>query len=368
MLGQFVTDHPLLGVEDAADGADDLSDPRPRGSRRRRARGARRDHRRARPQVHEARGALRAVPARGSHRRRRGRRVPERVRGGARAVRARPDRARRPGGSTGAGASSRSAPAEVQGARARWPATTGPGVLVVDLPAAVCSPGVLDEAQDPARGLAGRGAGAAAVPVLQGVQPLSLGAFTVNGQGSLLDELRHLLGPVRGAARARDGLSRRPVSFARCRSTLLPAIDLTAGGSALYTPDGPVAGRGVRRRPAGGRDRVPSPPGARWLHVVDMDLAFGGVATNLERRPRDRGDPRRRACRRAAVCAPASRSTPSARLGASPGRGRPRPRWPTRQAWPRSSSGRGRARSLFGIEVVGGPDPRARRPTSWTST
>ena len=29
----------------------------------------------------------------------------------------------------------------------------------------------------------------------QGVQPLSLGAFTVNGQGSLLDELRHLLGP-----------------------------------------------------------------------------------------------------------------------------------------------------------------------------
>jgi hypothetical protein len=30
----------------------------------------------------------------------------------------------------------------------------------------------------------------------QGVQPLSLGAFTVNGQGSLLDELRHLLGPA----------------------------------------------------------------------------------------------------------------------------------------------------------------------------
>jgi hypothetical protein len=30
----------------------------------------------------------------------------------------------------------------------------------------------------------------------QGVQPLSLGAFTVSSQGSLLDELRHLLGPA----------------------------------------------------------------------------------------------------------------------------------------------------------------------------
>ena len=86
---------------------------------------------------------------------------------------------------------------DVQRAAPRRERRTDPGVLVVDLPAAVCSPGVLDEAQDAAGGLARRRAGAVAVPVLrQGVQPLSLGAFTVNGQGSLLDELRHLLGPT----------------------------------------------------------------------------------------------------------------------------------------------------------------------------
>jgi DNA polymerase-3 subunit alpha len=73
--------------------------------------------------------------------------------------------------------------------------TTGPGVLVVDLPAAICSPGVLNKLKTLLEGSPGE------VPVRlrflssQGVQPLSLGAFTVNGQGSLLDELRHLLGP-----------------------------------------------------------------------------------------------------------------------------------------------------------------------------
>jgi DNA polymerase III subunit alpha len=70
-----------------------------------------------------------------------------------------------------------------------------PEVLVVDLPAAVCSPGVLAKLKLLLEGAPGE------VPVRlrflssQGVQPLSLGAFTVNGQGSLLDELRHLLGP-----------------------------------------------------------------------------------------------------------------------------------------------------------------------------
>jgi DNA polymerase-3 subunit alpha len=73
--------------------------------------------------------------------------------------------------------------------------TTGPGVLVVDLPAAICSPGVLNKLKTLLESSPGE------VPVRlrflssQGVQPLSLGAFTVNGQGSLLDELRHLLGP-----------------------------------------------------------------------------------------------------------------------------------------------------------------------------
>jgi len=73
---------------------------------------------------------------------------------------------------------------------------SGPGVLVVDLPAAVCSPGVLSKLKTLLEGSPGE------VPVRlrflssDGVQPLSLGAFTVNGQGSLLDELRHLLGPA----------------------------------------------------------------------------------------------------------------------------------------------------------------------------
>jgi DNA polymerase-3 subunit alpha len=73
---------------------------------------------------------------------------------------------------------------------------TDPGVLVVDLPAAVCSPGVLEKLKTLLEGSPGD------VPVRLrflssgGVQPLSLGAFTVNSQGSLLDELRHLLGPT----------------------------------------------------------------------------------------------------------------------------------------------------------------------------
>jgi DNA polymerase-3 subunit alpha len=71
-----------------------------------------------------------------------------------------------------------------------------PGVLVVDLPAAVCSPGVLEKLKTLLEGSPGN------VPVRlrflssDGVQPLSLGAYAVNGQGSLLDELRHLLGPT----------------------------------------------------------------------------------------------------------------------------------------------------------------------------
>jgi DNA polymerase-3 subunit alpha len=69
-------------------------------------------------------------------------------------------------------------------------------ILVVDLPAAVCSPGVLAKLKTLLEGSPGE------VPVRlrflssQGVQPLSLGAFTVSSQGSLLDELRHLLGPT----------------------------------------------------------------------------------------------------------------------------------------------------------------------------
>ena len=89
---------------------------------------------------------------------------------------------------------------QIRASEAREPALVPgashtPGVLVVDLPAAVCSPGVLNKLKTLLEGAPGE------LPVRlrflssQGVQPLSLGAFTVNAQGSLLDELRHLLGP-----------------------------------------------------------------------------------------------------------------------------------------------------------------------------
>lgn len=62
--------------------------------------------------------------------------------------------------------------------------------------------------------------------------------------------------------------------------TLLPAIDLTHGRLGVYAPDGP--------RPLGVFGGDPSAAaeafarsGARWLHVVDMDLAFTGEAVNV---------------------------------------------------------------------------------------
>ena len=63
--------------------------------------------------------------------------------------------------------------------------------------------------------------------------------------------------------------------------TLLPAIDLTDGGLGVYTPTGPA------QLDAFGGDPLQAArsclaAGARWLHVVDMDLAFGGTETNLE--------------------------------------------------------------------------------------
>jgi phosphoribosylformimino-5-aminoimidazole carboxamide ribonucleotide (ProFAR) isomerase len=61
--------------------------------------------------------------------------------------------------------------------------------------------------------------------------------------------------------------------------TLLPAIDLTEGRLGTYAADGPVP------VDAFGGDAVLAArafvdDGARWLHVVDMDLAFGGAVRN----------------------------------------------------------------------------------------
>ena len=63
--------------------------------------------------------------------------------------------------------------------------------------------------------------------------------------------------------------------------TLLPAIDLTDGGLGVYTPTGPAPIDAFGGDPLlAARSCLAA--GARWLHVVDMDLAFGGQGTNLE--------------------------------------------------------------------------------------
>jgi phosphoribosylformimino-5-aminoimidazole carboxamide ribonucleotide (ProFAR) isomerase len=65
------------------------------------------------------------------------------------------------------------------------------------------------------------------------------------------------------------------------RFSLLPAIDLTHGRLGVITPDGPVPleayGGDALAAATAFRDA-----GARWLHVVDMDLAFTGVAGGLD--------------------------------------------------------------------------------------
>jgi phosphoribosylformimino-5-aminoimidazole carboxamide ribonucleotide (ProFAR) isomerase len=63
--------------------------------------------------------------------------------------------------------------------------------------------------------------------------------------------------------------------------SLLPAIDLTNGRLGVFTSDGPMP------LDAYGGDAVAAAvafreAGARWLHVVDMDLAFTGQARGIE--------------------------------------------------------------------------------------
>ena len=63
--------------------------------------------------------------------------------------------------------------------------------------------------------------------------------------------------------------------------TLLPAIDVAGARLGLYTAEGP------RPHDAFGGDPILAAQayvaaGARWLHVVDMDLAFGGEPRNVE--------------------------------------------------------------------------------------
>jgi len=62
---------------------------------------------------------------------------------------------------------------------------------------------------------------------------------------------------------------------------VLPAIDVAAGRLATYTPQGPSPSASFDGDPiAAARSHVDA--GARWLHVVDMDLAFDGTIRNLD--------------------------------------------------------------------------------------
>jgi phosphoribosylformimino-5-aminoimidazole carboxamide ribonucleotide (ProFAR) isomerase len=62
---------------------------------------------------------------------------------------------------------------------------------------------------------------------------------------------------------------------------VMPAIDVSDGALATFTPTGPRPVEAFGGDPLAAAHAAVA-AGARWLHVVDMDLAFGGEARNLE--------------------------------------------------------------------------------------
>jgi len=63
--------------------------------------------------------------------------------------------------------------------------------------------------------------------------------------------------------------------------SLLPAIDLTHGRLGVFTPEGPVP-LAAFEGDALAAAAMLRDAGARWLHVVDMDLAFTGETGGIE--------------------------------------------------------------------------------------
>ena len=63
--------------------------------------------------------------------------------------------------------------------------------------------------------------------------------------------------------------------------SVLPAIDLTHGRLGAYSSDGPVPVEAFGGDPVAAASSFVE-AGARWLHVVDMDLAFEGTVGNAE--------------------------------------------------------------------------------------
>ncbi|HYJ60863.1 MAG TPA: HisA/HisF-related TIM barrel protein [Actinomycetota bacterium] len=62
---------------------------------------------------------------------------------------------------------------------------------------------------------------------------------------------------------------------------VIPAIDVTHGVLGRYTPDGPLPVGGSGGDPVAAAARCVA-AGARWIHVVDMDLAFGAAAPDTD--------------------------------------------------------------------------------------
>jgi phosphoribosylformimino-5-aminoimidazole carboxamide ribonucleotide (ProFAR) isomerase len=63
---------------------------------------------------------------------------------------------------------------------------------------------------------------------------------------------------------------------------VIPAIDLSGGRLAFLGPDGPEPASAFDGDPLAAA-RTFAEAGARWIHVVDLDLAFHGAARNLDR-------------------------------------------------------------------------------------
>lgn len=62
---------------------------------------------------------------------------------------------------------------------------------------------------------------------------------------------------------------------------VIPAIDLSGGRLALLGPDGPAPAAAFDGDPLAAA-RAFAAAGARWIHVVDLDLAFHGEARSLD--------------------------------------------------------------------------------------
>ena len=62
---------------------------------------------------------------------------------------------------------------------------------------------------------------------------------------------------------------------------VIPAIDVSGGRLASYSPAGPVPESAFDGDPLAAAGEYAA-AGARWVHVVDLDLAFDGFARNLD--------------------------------------------------------------------------------------